>query len=282
MSHSFAVRNVTPSIFLPDVSVKASLWLKSVYFLCMTAAEWDRFGSVTKPTTRALLPMSRFYWPQCDCHCAGVWLRNKANVTVTFFREKSHIYFPFYYYLSEWQPKKRGTSFHVTVMQLRLYTSSWAPLVREKMQKKVINSLQRSCLSSRRLLPFNLTGGVPCYLAIVLWSEYFCSRGHLLHERGVDPPGRHWLLVKLPVEGSQGSQLRDSFTVMHSNISRCRQRDWNQKKWKWLVWIETNPILLTQRAFLLSKLSNLRYFYKCSRVASSHELDTSYSNPVSL
>lgn len=95
MSHSFVVWNVTPYIFLPDVCVKASLWLNSVYFLCMTAAEWDCFGSVTKRTTRALLPMSGFYWPQCDCHCVGVWLRNKANVTVTFFRGKSHIYFIF-------------------------------------------------------------------------------------------------------------------------------------------------------------------------------------------
>lgn len=205
----------------------------------MTAAEWDCFGSVTKPTTRALLPMSGFYWPQCDCHCVSVWLCNKANVTVTFFRGKSDIYFLFYYYLSQWQPKKRRASFRVTVMQLRLSTSSWAPLVREKMQKKVINSSE--------ILPLiqEASSFQPDWWGSLLFSYFAVKwilllaavRDHLLHERGVDPPGHHWLLVKLPVEESQ---LRDSFTMMHSNISRsnplssvaktwCRQRDWNQK-----------------------------------------------------
>lgn len=94
--HLFALRNVTAHIFIPDVGVRASRWLKSAYFLCMTAAEWDCFGSVTTPTTEALLPMSRFYWPPmwlplCVCvfgeaiNPVSMSLSSRENPTSTFF-----------------------------------------------------------------------------------------------------------------------------------------------------------------------------------------------------
>lgn len=154
-------------------------------------------------------------------------------------------------------------------MQLRFATSSWALLDREKMQKRVKISLPRSHLSSRRLLPFYLTSGVPCYLATEWILLVATVRGAFASWKGCGPS---WMLVKLPGEGSQGSQFSDGFAMMASDLSLsnssflCGQNMMKAERIKSekkrLVWIgkNPNPILPTQKAFIFFKLPNMLFF----------------------